>query len=61
VSLREWAIAADSCSPDVRYEDEVSGCTASAALLTNDKIYVVRFAFYSMASASLIHSAGQRR
>jgi hypothetical protein len=27
---------------DPKYEDEVSGCTASVGIITNDKIYVVR-------------------
>ena len=28
---------------DPRYEEEVSGCTASVGIITNEKIYVVRF------------------
>jgi protein phosphatase 2C family protein 2/3 len=40
-ALKDGFLATDrAILQDVRYEDEDSGCTASAALLTNDKIYV---------------------
>jgi hypothetical protein len=29
------------CSADPRYEEEVSGCTASVAILSSKKIFVV--------------------
>lgn len=32
--------AAD-CTVDPRYEEEVSGCTATVGIVTHDKIYVV--------------------
>jgi hypothetical protein len=33
---------ADKCGvPDPKYEEEVSGCTASVGIVTHDKIYVV--------------------
>jgi hypothetical protein len=35
------AMETDSCSPDPRYEEEVSGCTASVGILSSKKIYVV--------------------
>lgn len=36
-------VEADKCDvPDPKYEEEVSGCTASVGILTHDKIYVVR-------------------
>jgi hypothetical protein len=31
----------DLCSLDPRYEEEVSGCTASVGILSSKKIYVV--------------------
>jgi hypothetical protein len=31
----------DSCYADPRYEEEVSGCTASVGILSAKKIYVV--------------------
>ncbi|KAF8545043.1 phosphatase 2C-domain-containing protein [Trichophaea hybrida] len=40
-ALKDGFLATDrAILQDSRYEDEVSGCTASAALLTNTKIYV---------------------
>lgn len=40
-ALKDGFLATDrAILQDIRYEDEVSGCTASAALITNDKIYV---------------------
>jgi hypothetical protein len=40
MSLR-WE--ADECGLiDPKYEEEVSGCTASVGIVTHDKIYVVR-------------------
>ena len=34
--------AADKLTlPDPKYEEEVSGCTASVGIITKDKIYVV--------------------
>jgi hypothetical protein len=32
---------ADCRLPDPKYEEEVSGCTASVGIITHDKIYVV--------------------
>lgn len=31
--------------PDPKYEEEVSGCTASVGIITNNKIYVVRIGY----------------
>jgi len=40
-ALKDGFLATDrAILQDSRYEDEVSGCTASAALITSDKIYV---------------------
>ncbi len=36
-------VEADKCdATDPKYEEEVSGCTASVGILTHEKIYVVR-------------------
>lgn len=32
---------ADSLNPDPKYEEEVSGCTASVGVISKNKIYVV--------------------
>ncbi|KAA8907835.1 phosphatase 2C-domain-containing protein [Sphaerosporella brunnea] len=40
-ALKDGFLATDrAILQDIRYEDEVSGCTASAALVTHNKIYV---------------------
>ena len=37
-----WGRGADKCAlADPKYEEEVSGCTASVGIVTHDKIYVV--------------------
>jgi protein phosphatase 2C family protein 2/3 len=43
-ALKDAFLATDrAILQDKRYEDDVSGCTASVALITNTKIYVVCF------------------
>ncbi len=38
-----FVVEADKCdATDPKYEEEVSGCTASVGILTHEKIYVVR-------------------
>lgn len=39
--MRKLGSKALNCVTDPRYEEEVSGCTASVGILTHDKIYVV--------------------
>ena len=34
-------LQADSCFLDPRYQDEVSGCTASVGIISQEKIFVV--------------------
>lgn len=46
--------------PDVRYEEEVSGCTASVAILTKEKIWVVSSPLASTKLPTKIH-LGKRR
>lgn len=44
VSMFEYSrvsLETDSCFADPRYEEEVSGCTASVGIVSGSKIYVV--------------------
>lgn len=41
VRSRHWNPLSHSLGTDPKYEEEVSGCTSSVALVTRDKIYVV--------------------
>jgi len=41
-------------STDPKYEDEVSGCTATTCIITHDKIYVVRVIFDGIKSMLIL-------
>lgn len=40
-------VGSSSHSLDTRYEEEVSGCTASVGIVSKDKIWVVRDDIYT--------------
>lgn len=41
IEINNRCAEADLCSADPRYEEEVSGCTASVAIVSGKKIFVV--------------------